>query len=243
MRVGRWPGMRALLVLAVWAGAMAVAAAGAAQGAEQFPSSPNHRGMAPFEPYVVFPENRPGNGVYLDNQLIFNTPEQTLVDVLALPAEGRFAYYAIGPQGKGSLGVYVKPNDGKARVDEITPGFYHLVVVMDGVVYKKLYRIIDNNILDLLPSSKTADGAVPGPVGVVFYHVATTVRESEAGQPRRGFGLKLHVALYEDERTRHLDYLITNDLPDLKITWLDESRIQIGLADGRSETLSLSQFQ
>jgi hypothetical protein len=235
MRCSRTFGMAMLLLIACmgWAAA----------AAEQFPSGPNHRGVAPFEPYLVFPENRPGNGVYLDNRLVFESRDQIVVDVLALPAEGRFAYYALDAQGTGALGVSLKPNDAKPRIDEVTPGFYQVVLVMDGVVYKKLYRIIEHNILDLLPSSKTADGPTAGPVGVLFYHVATAIRETEDGQTKRGFGLKLHLALFDDDRTRHLDYLITNALPELKITWLDESRVEVGLADGRTQILSLSQFQ
>lgn len=213
------------------------------RAAEQFPSGPNHRGITTFEPYLVFPENRPGNGVYLDNRLVFETPDQIVVDVLPLAVEGRFVYYALDAQGTGSIGVSLKPNDGKPRIDEVTPGFYQVVLVLDGVVYKKLYRIVEHNILDLLPSSKTADGPVAGPVGVMFYHVATAIRETEDGQTKRGFGLKLHLALFDDERTRHLDYLITNTLPELKITWLDDARVEIGLADGRTQILSVSQFQ
>jgi len=235
MWCGRIAGMGLLLVCALWS-----AAAGAA---EQFPSSPNHRGVAPFDPYLVFPENRSGNGVYLDNTLVFESKDQTIVDVLPLPVVGRFAYFALDAQGQGALSVFVRPKDGKARITPITTNFYQLVVALDGVVYKKIYRIIDHNILDLLPSSKTADGPVAGPAGVVFYHVATTVRDEENGQTKRGFGLKLHLALFQDERTRHLDALIPNDLPDLKITWLDEGHLQITHADGRTEELSVSQFQ
>jgi hypothetical protein len=236
MRKGRTAGTVAMLVAALLCG-------GAALAAEQFPSGPNHRGVATFDPYLVFPENRPGNGVYLDNRLVYENNDQTIVDVLALPAAGRFAYYALGPQGEGKLGIYVTPKDGKPRIDEITPGFFHVTVVVDGVVYKKLYRVLDHNLLDLLPNSKTADGPTPGPVGVIFYHVATAVRDTQDGQATHGFGLMLHLALFQDEHTRHLDYLITNARPDLKITWLDDSSVQVTLADGRTQTISVSQFK
>ena len=236
MRRGRIAGIGWLLLGCVLWSAAAVAA-------EQFPSSPNHRGVAPFDPYLIFPENRPGNGVYLDNTLVFEAREQTLVDVLPLPVVGRFAYFALDGQGNGALNVFVRTKDGKPRITEITQDFYQIVVVLDGVVYKKIYRIIDHNILDLLPSSKTADGPVAGPAGVVFYHVATTVRDEQAGQTKRGFGLKLHLALFQDERTRHLDALITNDLPDLKISWVDDAHLRVTHSDGRTEELSVSQFQ
>ena len=57
MRVGRFAGVLLLLVCLGWAGST--------WAAEQFPSSPTHRGIAKFGAYEVFPENRPGNAVYL----------------------------------------------------------------------------------------------------------------------------------------------------------------------------------
>lgn len=243
---GRAAGMgRAALALAALLAAVWLAAVPAdARAAEQYPSSPNHRGVAPFDPYLVFPENRPGNGVYLDNRLVFSDPGLTIVDVLPLPVQGRFVYYALEAGGQERLGVSVKPNDAQPRITAVAPGFYHAVMVLDGVVYKKMYRIIEQNILDLLPNSKTADGAVAGPTGVAFYHVATVIREEqEDGGGGQSFGLRLHLALYDDERPRHLNYLVTNALPRVKIGWLDDTRLEIGLADGRTEVLSVAQFQ
>ena len=211
--------------------------------AKQLPSGPNHRGLAIFDPYLMFPENRPGNGVYLDNRLVLTLEGQTVIDLLPLSVEGRFVYYARNMNGSKVLGMYTLSGDADSRIREVTPGFYHAVMVLDGIIYKKMYRIVDDRILDLLSSSKTADGAVVGNIGVLFYHVASMIREDVEDEPRNLFGLRLHLALFEDERMRHLDYLITNALPRLNISWLDESRIQIGLADGRKEVLSISQFQ
>lgn len=231
-----------LLVMAVVVAGL-LAPAGPAAAAEQFPSGPNHRGIAEFGQYRVFPENRPGNAVYLDNLLVFETRDQTIVDVLPLPVTGRFVYYAKSAQGAPVLGVSVKEGDGKPRVDTVAPGFYHVTMQIGGVWYKKMYRIVEDNILDLLPSSKTADGAVAGPGGVVFYHVASAIRAGEEGQTQDGFGLRLHLALFDDERPRHLNYLVINTRPSVVFKWLDESHIEMGLADGRTEVLSVSQFQ
>ena len=214
-----------------------------AEAAEQLPSSPNHRGISRYDPYLVFPENRQGNGVYFNNKLVLEAREKSIVDVLPLSVEGRFIYYARDVEGNGTLGAHVKPADRPPRVRAVASGFYHVVLVLNGVVFKKLYRIVDSSILDLLPNSKTADGAIAGPGGVVFYHVASATREENDGQTGSTFGLRLHLALFDEERSRHLDYMITNALPRLTMGWLDDTRIEIGLADGRTEILSVSQFQ
>lgn len=216
---------------------------GWAGAAEQFPSSPNHRGIVAFDPYIVFPESRVGNGVYLEERLIFAAPGTAILDVLPLPVDGRFTYYAQDSEGTESLGAFISGGDTKPKVRKITRGVFHLSVSLQGVLYKKLYRVVEGKLLDLLPNSKTADGAVAGETGVLFYHVASTILEDEEGQPKSAFGLRLHLSLFEEERTRHLGYLLVNGLPSIKMSWLDESKIEIVLADGRTQILSISQFQ
>ena len=216
---------------------------GWAGAAEQFPSSPNHRGIVSFDSYIVFPESRVGNGVYREDRLIFSAPGTAILDVLPLPVDERFVYYGQDSEGTESLGAFISGGDTKPRIRQITRGVFHLSVSLQGVVYKKLYRVFEGKLLDLLPNSKTADGAVAGEAGVLFYHVASTIREDEEGKPKSAFGLRLHMSLFEEERTRHLGYLLVNGLPSMKMSWLDESKIEIALADGRTQILSISQFQ
>lgn len=235
MRLGRFAGVLLLVLCLGWGGR--------AWAAEQFPSSPTHRGIAKFDPYEVFPENRPGNAVYLNDQLIFTQPDLTIVDVLPLPADGRFTYYALDAQGQAHVGVFTQAGDGTPRIKQVTPNFYHVVVVLGGVVYKKMYRVVNKNLQDLLPDSKTADGPVAGPGGVVFYHVATAINTTQNGQTTHGFGLKLHLAPYGNGRVQSLSFLITNDKASLALKWVDDTHIQVGLTDGRTQVIGLDQFK
>lgn len=220
-----------------------LAAPAGAGAAEQYPSGPNYRGIINFGPYALFPENRLGNSVYLDNVRVFSLPDQAIIDVLPLPVEGRFVYLARDAAGLLDIGVRTLEVDGAVDIEPVTEGVYHVTMVLDGVVYKKMYRIIESNLLDLLPASKTADGAVPGPGGVAFYHVATAEREEENGSERMVFGLRLHLSAGEEERVRDLDYLVYNTRARLDLAWLDENTVVYTLADGRSERISVSQFQ
>jgi hypothetical protein len=219
-------------------------AAGPASAVQEFPSNPNHRGVVAFEPYEIFPENRPGNGVYLQRKLLLTLAGETIRHVVALPKPGRFAYLAADAAGKTRVGVFVQAQDKVFRVTEVATGFFHAVVTVDGVVYKKLYRVVDGRAIDdLLSASKTADGAVAGPRGVVFYHVSSTVDQDAAGTAEKQFALQLHVALYDEDHVRHYSFSILNTLPQLNLAWTDAEHLTYTLADGRSEVLSLSQFQ
>lgn len=213
----------------------------AAHAAQEFPGDPEHRGVVTIGDYQIFPENRPGNAVYQDNRLVFSVPGETLVQIIPLPQPGRFIYLTKDSEGTARLGALLATSEPEPRITAIGESFYHAVMVMDGVVYKKLYRIQnDLSVVDLLPSSKTADGMTLGPGGVLFYHVASAQRTDDGDTV---FGLRLHLAPSDDEPTRHLAYPIMNTLPRLELDWTDANRIRYRLADGREGALSVSQFQ
>lgn len=218
-----------------------LAAPSVVQAVEQLPSGPYHRGLVEYSPFLVFPENRPGNAVYRDNDLLFSQEDTTVLDVLRLPGTSNFMYLVRQSDGILTMGAYVKGGGPKPRVTPVGVAIFHAVLIIDGVVYKKMYRTVEEKILDLLPSSKTADGPTPGGPGVLFYHVESA-STGEAGD-NSIFGLRLHLALPEEERLRNLDYPILNRLPRVDMDWIDGSRIEIRLADGRTEVLSISQFQ
>ncbi|MEE8395009.1 MAG: hypothetical protein V3S29_03070 [bacterium] len=219
-------------------------APGAALAGPERATDASHRGVVSFEPYQVFPENRPNNAVYLNNRMVLSLPGETVVFVKPLAKEGRFAYLTINEFAETNLRVFLPPTDPAPRIRQVAPPLYHVVMVMDGVVYKKMYRILQGNtILDLLPTSKTADGAAVGETGVLFYHVSSVSRDAEGEDPALQFGLRIHLVLFEEERLRTLDYSVINTLPSLLLSWLDEASVQYQLADGRMETLSIAQFQ
>jgi hypothetical protein len=200
--------------------------------------------LATTGPFTLFPENRAGNAVYLNNRLVISLPGRLLTYVLPLPQGGRFVYLSRDEGGQTQLGVYLPPSDPAPRVTEVKEGFYHAVMSIAGVVYKKFYRVVDNaTIVDLLPGSKTADGLVGGGPGIVFYHVASMSNLPGNGPTRQQFGMVVHLMLYEEDTPRNLNFIINNALPRLKLQWLDNTRIQYRLTDGTTDVLSISQFQ
>ena len=233
--------------LVLWISAIAMLGSGAAPllAVQEYPSNPSHRGVVAIDAYEIFPENRPGNGVYLQKKLVLTLAGETIRHVVPLPKPGRFAYLAADGAGKTRVGLFVQAQDKLAKVTEVAPGFFHAVVTLDGVVYKKILRALDGKtVVDLLTASKTADGAVAGPRGVAFYHVSSTVdAETVTSAGEKQFGLQLHVALFDEDQVRHYSFSILNTLPQLNLVWNDAEHITYTLADGRSEVLSLSQFQ
>lgn len=203
-----------------------------------------HRGIVPFGPYQVFPENRPGNGVYLNDRMVISLPERTIVHVMPFVKKGRFVYLSQNVFGNAELAVHLPPTDPAPRVKKVAEDFYYAVMVMDGIVYKKVYRVVqDSQIVDVLPGSKTAAGVTPGEAGLLFYHVSGASTREQDGETIYEFNLRLHLLMYEEERMRNLDYPVVNTLPRLRLAWKDANSIEYTLADGRVEVLSLAQFQ
>ena len=93
-----------------WIAAAAIAAGGiTAYGAQELRGDAVHRGVVDFAPYQIFPENRPDNAVYFENRLIFTVPNETILQLLPLPKEGRFAYAAAAADGTTRVGLFLQP--------------------------------------------------------------------------------------------------------------------------------------
>lgn len=234
------PSIRPALLLALFA----LSLPALVFGGPELKTGPTNRGVVTYEPYQVFPENRPDNAVYLNNRMVLSAAGEAIVYLMPLPKEGRFAYLSQNAQGETNLHVFLPPTDPAPRIHKVADGVFYVVMVMEGIVYKKLFRVLQGNtVVDLLPSSKTADGATVGETGVLFYHVASVVRANSDGNPNTRFALRLHLVLFEEERLRNLDYPILNTLPSLKVRWLDPTSVEYEMADGRTETISIAQFQ
>ncbi|MDH4121749.1 MAG: hypothetical protein OEV94_08615 [Deltaproteobacteria bacterium] len=211
--------------------------------AEEYPADPQHRGIVAMETYQVFPENRPGNGVYLGNQLLLALPGKTIVAVTALPVEGRFVYLARNDQDKWEVGAHMAPGDSAPVITIVAPGYYTLTATMDGVVVKKVYRRVNTPALvDLLPYAKTADGVTAGAEGVVFFHVGKDEPGAPTGTDQR-FPLKLHLSLFNEGRVRHLPSPVYNGLPTAPIAWKDEKTFTLKRSNGQVLTVNTSQFR
>lgn len=208
--------------------------------AEKLPSGPQHRGLISIGPYQIFPENRLDNGVYLDKQLLLTLNGQTIQDLIPLRAEGRFVYLARDPLGQPRLGAHLAQGEPTPRIVQAAENYFHAVMVADGVVFKKFYRITSTGIEDLLPQYKTADGITSGQIGIIFYHVASA--GTNADEEAR-YGIRLHFVPLGGGPVRQLGYLIQSPAPSLKLRWISESEFEYSHGEGLSDIITIEQFE
>jgi len=207
--------------------------------AENFPAGPNHRGIVNVGSFQVFPENRPGNAVYGENVLLLTLPGQIIQDIVALPAKNKFIYLARQGETR-TVAVRNGANDPQPHITEVSPGYYFVVTVMDGVAYKKLLRVSSGHLVDLLPLSKTADGVNVGPKGIVFFHIGKAEDHPDA---KSTYAIGVHFASFDDGKVRHLGETVENTVPALVFKWLDDTHFEFKLADGSSRTLSITDLK
>ncbi len=216
--------------------------------AEPVQTGASHRGIVAAGPYQIFPENRFSNGVYLDGTLLVSLPGQTILSVAEIAARGRLVYLARGSDGKRTVGVHTLPGDGSPRITELAKGYSYVVAGFDGQGYKKFFRVTDSAITDLLHGSRTADGLTVGPKGILFFHVASSPssappKPGDPPPPAEAYGIRLHWLDLEKGVVHHLGRPIYNGLPTLKLVWLDDVRFQFTLTDGKTESLSVTDFK
>lgn len=235
----RGPGILSLPVsLAVFLIAIAVPIPPSA-AAEPLSAGPANRGVVNVGSYQIFPENRPGNAVYGENVLLLSLPGQVIQDVAALPAKNRFIYLARQGESR-TVAVRNGANDPPPRVTEVSPGYYFVVTVLDGVAYKKLLRVTGASLVDLLPLSKTADGVTVGPKGLLFFHIGKAEPRADGTSM---YSLGIHFAPFDENRVRHLPEPVQSTQPSLAFKWLDDSRFRFTLADGTATTLSTADLK
>ena len=235
-RIRRWRALTLSIALG-----LALAGRTAAQ---PLSTGPLHKGIVSAGPFQIVPENRPGNGVYLDGALLLALPGETILSVVQIGPGGRFYYVARGADGKRVVGVNVLPGDAQPRVSEPAPGYRYIVSGFEGQGYKKFLRVTDAAVTDLLPMSRTADGLTKGPQGILFFHVGSNAA-SMPGEtaPAGQYGIRLHWLNPAAATVKHLGRPIYNAMPTIKLQWLDDGRIQYTLSDGKSETLTTGDFK
>ena len=242
-----WAAMAQRSVTAcIMAGLIGLAASGLGSPVRAQPlgTGASHKGVVESGPYQIFPENRPGNAVYLDGTLLLQLPGTTILSAAQIAPGGRFIYVARSGEGKRIVGFNTLPGDAQPRVTEPVKGYQYVISGFDGQGYKKFFRVTDTAAVDLLPTSRTADGLTVGPQGVLFFHVGSTATNAPGETtPPGSYGIRLHLLIPATGSVKHLGRSIFNTAPTIKLAWLEDGRIQYTLSDGKSETLAVSDFK
>lgn len=185
--------------------------------------------------FMIFPDNKPGNSIYVDKRKLLSRDDLTMVDFIEAP-EG-YIYHGLDKNGNSVLGFTGDPD---VKFIQFKGGFYQLITPKSAK--KKLYWLNgDRKIEDMLPRRNTGTGLVFNGVDkAAFYHIAkgeTVVTED--GRERYQYTFRIHIADLKTHQVRHLPVSVNDFRAKLKLEWMDENTIKYTLDNGQVETIAI----
>ena len=214
--------------------------------AENFVRDSNHRGIINLSPYQIYPENRLGNGIYLDKKLLDTHPDRTITNIVAIKSTESSVYLYIDKKGGTGLGIVKNENDGEARFWKVDPEFYQYNNRSTGL--QRIFRIFSNKIKPLLSNVRTGSGITTSTTHAVFYHIIDSkevVISNENGEEvtQRNYTFRLHVVNRKLENIESILNLFIKDTNyNLKLTWENDHSISYKLSNGDKKTVDLKKY-
>ena len=213
---------------------------------ESFPRDDTHRGVIEIPPYQIYPENRIGNGVYLEKELLDSHPERMITTIVNINNTKSYVYLYMNNSGNFGLDIIKNKNEGEARLWKVDKDFYQYSNRTTGL--QRIFRIFKNKIKPILPNVRTGRGISSSESHIVFYHIINSEEISvlnENGQPinQRVYTFRLHVVNRNIEKIGSIFNLIIKDTNyNLKLFWENEFSVSYKLNSGKKQIVDLRKY-
>lgn len=205
-----------------------------------------HRGIVEITPYQIYPENRVGNGIYLNKKLLDSHPNRMIINIVSIKNTKSSIYLYKNQSGALGLGIVKNKADGEARFWKVDEEFYQYNNRTTGI--QRVFRIFEKKIKPLLSNVRTGRGVTTSPTHAVFYHIIDS-REITITNPsgedviQRNYTFRLHVVNRKLENIGSILNLIIKDTSyNLKLSWEDESSISYTLSNGKKQKIDLREY-
>ena len=220
--------------------------ANSAETVEIFSRDTNHRGVIEFAPYQIYPENRVGNGIYIEKKLLDSHPQRVIINIVNIKDTDNHVYIYRGFSGALGLDI-VKNNTGEdVRFWQVDPEFYQYSNRTSGT--RRVFRIFEDKIIPLLPNLRTGTGVAISQTHAIFYHISnsknvTSINQNGQKTTKRVYTFRLHVIKRDLE-----DLVSLYDLPIkdanylLKLNWKNEHSLIYKLSNGKEYTIDLRKY-
>tara|TARA_B100000945_G_scaffold273077_1_gene235829 strand:- start:688 stop:1425 length:738 start_codon:yes stop_codon:yes gene_type:complete len=214
--------------------------------AEIFSRGPDHRGVIEFVPYQIYPENRIGNGIYLEKKLLDSHPKRVIINIVNVKNTDNHVYLYRSLNGVLGLDI-VKNNTGDdVRFWQVDPEFYQYSNRTSGT--RRVFRIYEEKIIPLLPNLRTGSGVTVSKTHAVFYHISNSKNISSVNQngqetTNRVYTFRLHVIKRDFREVVTLYELPIKDANYLlKLFWENEHSVSYKLSNGKKHTIDLRKY-
>ncbi len=213
---------------------------------EKYSRDAEHRGIVDLGPYQIFPENRMGNGIYLDKKLLESKPQRVILSIVSIKKTKSYIYLFRSQNGVLGLDIVKIDTDGDARFWKIDPEFYQYTNRTSGI--QRIFRIFEEKIIPLLAHLRTGSGVATSPTHAIFYHITESediTRLNSNGQniTQRVYTFRLHLINRKFEKFQSLLNLKIQDVSyRLKLKLVNEFYLSYKLSNGKKQTVDLRKY-
>ena len=210
---------------------------------ETFSRDSEHRGIVDLAPYQIYPENRIGNGIYLDKKLLDTHPQRAILNIASIKNTKSHVYLFRNQNGVLGLGIVKNEADGDARFWKVDPEFYQYTNSTFGI--QRVFRIYQEKIVPLLTNIRTGAGVATSANHAILYHITDSkdiTRTNSSGQEisQRVYTFRLHLINRNFKKIQSLSNLLVQDFSyRLKLKWVNEYSVSYKLSNGKEETVDL----
>ena len=210
---------------------------------ETFSRDSEHRGILDLAPYQIYPENRIGNGIYLDKKLLDTHPQRVILNITSIKNTKSYVYLFRAQNGVLGLDIVKNEADGDARFWKVDPEFYQYTNSSFGI--QRVFRIYQEKIVPLLTNIRTGSGVVTSANHAILYHITDSkdiTRTTSSGQEitQRVYNFRLHLINRNFKKIQSLFNLQVQDVSyRLKLKWVNEYSVSYKLSNGKEETVDL----
>lgn len=213
---------------------------------ENFSRNADHKGIIDIGPYQIYPENRMGNGIYLDKKLLDSNPQRLILNITKIKNTKSYVYLFRGQNGELGLEIIKNDLDGDARFWKVDPEFYQYTNRTFGI--QRVFRIFQNKVIPLLTQLRTGAGIATSANHAIFYHITESkdvTRTNSSGKIiiQKVYNFRLHLIKRNLEEIQSLLNLSVQDVSyRLKLKWVNEYSISYILSNGKKETVDLRKY-
>ena len=213
---------------------------------EIFSRDPDHRGVIEFAPYQIYPENRVGNGIYLEKKLLDSHPKRVILNIVNIKDTDNHVYLYRGLNGVLGLDIVKNKTGEDVRFWQVDPQFYQYSNRTSGT--RRVFRIFEEKIIPLLPNLRTGSGVTVSKTHAIFYHISnsknvTSVNQNGQKTTYRFYTFRLHLIKRDLEKVVTLYELPINDANYLlKLVWENEHSVSYKLSNGKKHTIDLRKY-
>jgi len=228
-----------LLVFLFWGGQSTFSHA-----VEIQPQDNQHSGMVTDGNFIIYPQNRLGNGLYRDNNLLVSKTDQMIIGSQPVKGTESAVYLFQGRDQELGLGLVNGENEGMGRLKKVGKEFYEFSNYEIG--YQRIFRILQGRIVPVLENLRTATGVTLSETHAVFYHITESSSSSNAednAKPKWNYRFRLHLVRLGEPQVVTLYQLPLEDQnAKLRISWKNEHELIHRKRDGSEETLNLQKI-